>query len=148
MLTFPVILVTERVAELESTNKSLEEQLEEQSSDADIAISQWQESYTALEVRKLELETQLETLMKEKEELLNVKGSSNALGQSAAFEELRSEKERLEALGAAQQDLNQDADVVHEWEGELLEGCTWLTLSVDLDADNCYCFCHRTSRRA
>jgi chromosome segregation ATPase len=103
----------------------LEKRLEKQSSDADHAISQWQESYTALEVRKLELETQLETLTKEKEEGLDAERSSSAV----AFEELRSENERLEqelrerdeALTAAREDLNQDVDVVHEWEGELLE---------------------------
>jgi hypothetical protein len=41
------------------------------------------------------------------------------------LEELRSEKERLEnelrdeneALSAAKQNLDQDVDVVHEWEG-------------------------------
>jgi chromosome segregation ATPase len=113
----------EQVAELETTIKSLEGQLEEQSSDADNAISQWQESYTALEVRSSELEKQLETLTNEKEELLNAERSSSAL----ADEELRSEKGRLEQelrerdkeLAAAREDLNHDADVVHEWEGEL-----------------------------
>jgi chaperonin cofactor prefoldin len=99
--------------------------LEEQSSAADDAISQWQESYTALEVRSSELETQLETLTKEREELVNAGSSGNAL----KVEELRSEKDRLEqelqerdeALVAAREDLNQDAEVVHEWEGKLLE---------------------------
>jgi archaellum component FlaC len=103
----------------------LKGQLEEESSAADDAISQWQESYTALEVRRSELETQLETLKKEKEELLNTQNSSNAL----VIEELRLEKDRLEqelrerdeALAAAKKDLNQDAEVVHEWEGKLLE---------------------------
>jgi chromosome segregation ATPase len=88
----------------------LEGQLEEQSGDADNAISQWQESYTVLEVRSSELERQLETLMKEKEEMLNAERSGSAL----AVEELRSEKDRLEqelkerdeALAAA---LKQDA---------------------------------------
>jgi chromosome segregation ATPase len=96
--------------------------MEEQSSDADNAITQWQESYTALEVRKSELETQLETLTK-KEEGLNAERSSREL----VVEELRAEKLRLEqelrerdeALAAAREDLNEDADVVHEWEGEL-----------------------------
>jgi chromosome segregation ATPase len=109
----------------------LESQLEEQSSEADNAISQWQESYTTLEVRKSELETQLETLKQEKEELLNTQSSSNAL----EVEELRSEKDRLEqelqgrdeALAAAREDLNQDAEVVHEWEGKLLECWSFLT---------------------
>jgi hypothetical protein len=71
------------------------------------------------------LETQLETLTKEKEELSNAERPSSAV----AFEELRSEnvrleqelRERDEALTAARKDLNQDVDVVHEWEGELLE---------------------------
>jgi chromosome segregation ATPase len=121
----------------------LEKQLEEQFSDADDAISQWQESYNMLEVRSSELETQLETLTKEKEELLNVERSSSAL----AVLELRSENERLEqelrekdeALAAAGEDLNQNTDVVHKWEGEFLkvEGCAWLTLLLDLDADLC-----------
>jgi chromosome segregation ATPase len=96
--------------------------MEEQSSDADNAITQWQESYTALEVRRSELETQLETLTK-KEEGLNAERSSREL----VVEELRAEKLRLEqelrerdeALAAAREDLNEDADVVHEWEGEL-----------------------------
>jgi chromosome segregation ATPase len=102
--------------------KSLEGQLEEQSSEADNAITQWQESYTALEVRSSELESQLETLTKEKEELLSSERASTAL----EFEELLSEKERLEKelrdtdepLGAAKENLDQDVDVVHEWEGE------------------------------
>ena len=99
-------------------------QLEEESSAADDAISQWQESYTALEVRRSEFETQLETLKKEKEELLNAESSSKALD----VEELRSERDKLEqmlqerdeALAAARENLNQDAEVVHEWEGTLL----------------------------
>jgi chromosome segregation ATPase len=102
--------------------KSLEGQLEEQSSEADNAITQWQESYTALEVRSSELESQLETLTKEKEEMLNADRPSSSLG----FEELRSDKERFEKelrdtdepLGAAKENLDQDVDVVHEWEGE------------------------------
>jgi DNA repair exonuclease SbcCD ATPase subunit len=109
----------------------LEDQLRERSSDADNAISQWQESYTALEERSSELERQLETLTKEKEELLTSGRSSNVLGQSAGFEELQAEKERLEqelrerdeALDTSRQDLNQDADAVSEWEGELLGVC-------------------------
>jgi chromosome segregation ATPase len=103
----------------------LEGRLEEQSSEADNAILQWQESYTALEVRSSELETQLETLKKEKDEMLNTERPSSAL----VIEELRSEKDRLEqelkerdeALAAAREDLNQDAELVHEWEGMLLE---------------------------
>jgi chromosome segregation ATPase len=112
---------------LESTIESLETQLEQQSSEADNAISEWQESYTALEVRSSELEVQLETLTKEKEELLNEERLISEPGQSPQFEELRSEKERLEqqlrqrdeALVAARQDL-QDAEVVPEWEGKSL----------------------------
>jgi chromosome segregation ATPase len=124
ILTFTVFLVTDQVAELETTIEGLESQLEEQSSEADNAISQWQESYTTLEVRRSELEAQLETLTREKEELLNAQSSSNAL----AFEYLRSEKDRLEqelqerdeSLAAAREGSNQDAEVVHEWEGKLL----------------------------
>jgi chromosome segregation ATPase len=117
--------VTDQVAELESTIESLESQLKEQSSEAENAILQWQKSYTTLEVRSSELETQLETLTKEKEELFNTQSSSNGL----EFEELRLEKDRLEqelkdrdeALAAAKEDLNQDAEVVHEWEGMFVE---------------------------
>jgi chromosome segregation ATPase len=129
ILTLTVFLVTEQVAELESTIKSLEGRLEEQSSEADNAISQWQESYTTLELCKSELETQLENITKEKDELLNTEVPSSTL----VIEELRSEKDRLEqelrekdeALAAAKEDLNQDAEVVHEWEGKLLESW-WL----------------------
>jgi chromosome segregation ATPase len=121
----PSFLVTDQVAELESTIESLKGQLEEESRAADDAISQWQESYTTLEVRRSELETQLEALSKEKGELLNAQSSSSTM----VIEELRSEKDRLErelrekdeALAAAKEDLNQDAEVVHEWEGKLLE---------------------------
>jgi chromosome segregation ATPase len=103
----------------------LKGQLVEESSAAEDAISQWQESYTALEVRSSELETQLETLTKEKKELLNAETSSNAIDVG----ELRSEKDRLEqelqetneALAAAREGQNQDTGVVHEWEGKLLE---------------------------
>jgi ElaB/YqjD/DUF883 family membrane-anchored ribosome-binding protein len=112
----------------------LKGQLEEESSAADDAISQWQESYTALEVRSSKLETQLETLTKEKEELLNAETSSSAI----VVEELRSEKDRFEqelqesneALAAAREGPIQNADVVHEWEGKLLEDCTFFCLSV------------------
>ena len=120
MLTAAMIPVTGRDAELESTIKSLEARLEEQSSAADDAISQWHG-------RSSELERQLEILRKEKEELLNAE-STNAL----QVDDLRSEKDRLEqelqekdeALTALREDLNQDAEVVHEWEGKLLERCT------------------------
>jgi hypothetical protein len=128
----------------------LEEQLEEQSSDADNAIAQWQESYTALEVRSSEFEAQIETLTKENEER-----SNNTL----VVEELRSEKSRLEqelretdeALASARENLNEDADAVHEWEGKLVEDCTWFYWSEDLnvvvDADGSRYSCHRESRR-
>jgi chromosome segregation ATPase len=119
--------------------KSLEGQLEEQSSEADNAITQWQESYTALEVRSSELESQLEMVsggrsssalefeeLRSEKERLNkeLRNANEAL--SLEFEELRSEKERLneelrdanEALSAAKENLDQDVDVVHEWEGE------------------------------
>jgi chromosome segregation ATPase len=66
----------------------LESQLEQQSSEADNAISEWQECYTALEVRSSELETQLEALTKEKEELLSAERLISEPGQSPAFEEL------------------------------------------------------------
>ena len=125
ILNLALFFYADQVAELETTIESLESKLEEQSSEADNAISQWQESYTTLEVRRSELEKQLETLMKEKEEVLNAERSSSRL----TFEELRFEKDRLEqelrgrdeALAAAREDLNQDAEVVHEWEGKLLE---------------------------
>jgi chromosome segregation ATPase len=124
ILTLTIFLVTDQVAELESTIQRLEGRLEEQSSEADDAISQWQESYTTLELCKSELETQLEAVTKEKDELLNTEYPSSAL----VIEELRFEKDRLEqelrerdeALAAAKEDLNQDAEVVHEWEGKLV----------------------------
>jgi chromosome segregation ATPase len=47
-----------RVEVLEATVNSLEAQLEEQCSDADNAISQWQESVSALEAQNFELENQ------------------------------------------------------------------------------------------
>jgi hypothetical protein len=73
------------------------------------------------------LERQLEIFSKEKEEVLNAERTASAL----VVEELRSEKDRLEqelqekddSLTAAREDLNQDAEVVHEWEGKLLECC-------------------------
>jgi DNA repair exonuclease SbcCD ATPase subunit len=120
MLTFAVFPFVDQVAELESTIKSLEGQLEEHLSEAENAISQWH-------VRSSELERQLETLTNEKEELLNAERSASAL----VVEELHSEKYRLEqelqekdkALTAAREDLTQDAEVVHGWEGKLLEDC-------------------------
>jgi chromosome segregation ATPase len=125
VLTLAFFSDADQVAELETTIEGLESQLEEQSSEADNAISQWQESYNTLELCKAELEAQLETLTREKEGLLNAQSPSNAL----QVEELRSEKDRLEqelkerddALAAAKEDLNQDAEVVHEWEGKLPE---------------------------
>jgi chromosome segregation ATPase len=148
----PFFLVTDQVAELESTIERLKGQSEEESSAADDAISQWQESYTELEVRNSELESQLETLTKEKDELLNTERPSIVLG----VEELRSEKDRLEqelrerdeALAAAREDLNQDAEVVHEWEGKLLECWMFFVYSlVDTIILTLALFsCHRSSR--
>jgi uncharacterized protein involved in exopolysaccharide biosynthesis len=120
-------LVTDQVAELESTIERLKSQLEEQSGEADNALSQWHE-------RSSELEKQLETLTKEKEELLYTERSSSTM----AIEELRSEKDGLEqelrerddALAAAREDLSQDAEVVHEWEGKLLRCCSFSLLFV------------------
>jgi uncharacterized protein involved in exopolysaccharide biosynthesis len=117
MLTSAVLSVTDQVAEFGSTIKRLESQLEEQSREANNAMSEWHG-------RSSEFEKQLETLTKEKDELLNADRSSSSL----AFEELRSEKDRLErelrekdeALAAAREDLHQDAEVVHEWEGKSL----------------------------
>jgi chromosome segregation ATPase len=130
ILILAVFPDADQVAELETTIESLESQLEEQSSAADNVISEWQESYSALEVRSSELETQLETLRQEKQELSNAERSISVPGQSAAFEELRSQKERLEnelrqldeALSAARQDL-QDAEDAQEWEGKSLGLC-------------------------
>ncbi len=39
-------------------------------------------------------------------------------------------QESNEALAAAREDLDQDAEVVHEWEGKLLERCAWISKSV------------------
>jgi peptidoglycan hydrolase CwlO-like protein len=149
MLTVAVFPVVDQVAELESTIKSLEVQLEEQSSAADDAISQWHG-------RSSELERQLEILAKEKKEILNAESSSNAL----EVKELHFEKDRLEqelqerdeALTAAREDLTQDAEVVHEWEGKSFERCTLFSKSADteivFDADVCRLSFRRSSRRA
>jgi chromosome segregation ATPase len=52
--------ITERVAELEATVKSLETQLQEQEEEANNVISQWQESCTASDDKCSELEQKLE----------------------------------------------------------------------------------------
>jgi chromosome segregation ATPase len=143
----PFCLVTDQVAELESTIKRLESQLEEQSSEADNAISEWHG-------RSSELEKQLETLTKEKEELLNAERS----GSTLAFEELRSEKDRLErelrekveVLAAANEDLNHGAEVVHEWEGKSLKdvyGVQGAKIRRESLILTVAVSCHRSSRR-
>jgi hypothetical protein len=68
ILTFAFFLfMTGRVEVLEATVNTLEAQLEEQCSDTDNAISQWQESYSALEDRNAELEKQVETTLENDE---------------------------------------------------------------------------------
>ena len=116
--------IPEGPAELESTVKTLKGQLEDQSRGADFTILQLQESYSALEARYLELEGQLFAIAKEKEELLSA-NQPGAAERTDELETLRSEKARLESelqergdeLANVKDDLNQDADVVHEWEG-------------------------------
>jgi hypothetical protein len=117
LANIPIALLTsERVAKLDSVVKSLEKQLEEQSRDADHAISQW---YTALEVRRSEMKSKIETLVKEKEQLLD-EGPTGSEMQTAGLEQLHVEKERLEqALSAASENLNQEEGAIHGLEGEL-----------------------------
>jgi chromosome segregation ATPase len=64
-----LLLATERVAELETQVTSLEGQLQEQENDANVVISQWQESYSASDEKCSELGKELETITEEKESL-------------------------------------------------------------------------------
>jgi DNA repair exonuclease SbcCD ATPase subunit len=103
----PFCSFTGRVEALEATVNSLEEQLEEQSSDADDAIAQWQESYSALEAHNSELESQSIERVKEIESTIkNLEGQleeqsndfDNAILQweesYAALEDLNSKLEK------------------------------------------------------
>jgi chromosome segregation ATPase len=114
--------ITGRVEILEATVASLEGQLEEHSSDADNAITQWQESYNSLEVRSSELASQfaqqaeeLESMVKSLEDQLEEQSSDadDAISQwqesYAALEvrcsELESQLETREAAAAEAPEL-------------------------------------------
>jgi hypothetical protein len=67
-----------------------------------------------------------------REEVMNAERSSNALeieeflcsGEGIGA---RAKKETSAPLSLRGSNLNQDAEVVHEWEGKLLEDCTFFS---------------------
>jgi chromosome segregation ATPase len=78
----PFVSVIGRVEVLEATVNSLEAQLEEQCSDTDTAISQWQESVSALEAQHFALEHQSTTRVAEIE--LTVKNLEGQLEEQSS----------------------------------------------------------------
>ena len=67
-------LLTDRVAELESTIQSLEAQLEQQEQEATNAISQWQESFSEADDKCAQLDKELVAAKMEIEQLRATQG--------------------------------------------------------------------------
>ena len=98
--------------ELEAAVKSFESQLEEQGLEANGVISQWQDSYTALEEKCSDLESKIHALEEEKETMaIEIKD----VGDEGIIEKLRLVEEELKA---AQETLAHDEDIVDQWEGK------------------------------
>ena len=123
----------DRVAELESKVKDLENQLEEQEREANNVIDQWQENCAVSDSKCSELEDELDAARKENEILrqssgdhgvntLNARsleGEPEGSAQLAQrIEELETQlQEKEQVLLQLQDTLANDEDVVHQWEG-------------------------------
>ena len=137
LLTCYFVADKERVAELESTVKALESQLEEQEQEANVVIEKWQESCAAAEERCSNLEQELDAL-KAKDHPEGMEGTQNTdtpLNEGAEvtsqtaldffgqpdrrdIAELEARlREKEAALQEAQESLARDEDVVSQWEG-------------------------------
>jgi chromosome segregation ATPase len=111
ILTFAFLVsVIGRVEVLEATVNSLEAQLDEQCSDTDNAISQWQESYGALEDRNAELEKQVETNMKNDE---LVRGAET-------HAETATEPQKISDLADLQEEISKYVSRIKELESKLV----------------------------
>jgi len=115
----------DRVAELEATVTSLQQQLQEQEDEANGVISQWQESYNEAGKRCEEIEKELEELRKTKESPVpdareNIDRESRLSREQE--EEFIAKIESLEMeLSEAQKALASDEDVVNQWEERVME---------------------------
>lgn len=105
----------ERVAALEAEVKELDVQLTEQEESANAAITQWQESFTALEEQNTELVQALETAGGSKE-------GNPISGHESSQESIAALNADLEttkaALAEAEAKLAEDDQVVVKWEGK------------------------------
>jgi len=142
------LYTTDRVAELESVVTSLEGQLEEQSRDADNAIAQWQESYSALEARDSESLKDLEdnvsrlqdTLHKERTqgenlvsnlEMAEAKFKKTQHGLESLMADLRLEQGKIEGLEGAL--LERDEELAEEREEATAAITEWESCCKDLE---------------
>jgi chromosome segregation ATPase len=114
----------ERVAELEATVQSLEQQMQDQEEEANNVISQWQESCTASDDTCSELKRELEEVRKDKESLDKAleSGGSVQVESPATNEEelLKKLNDTQEELKIAKETLSRDEVVVHQWEGTFI----------------------------
>lgn len=137
----------ERIVELESTTKDLENQIQEQDEESMKVITQWQEASSLAEGKCTKLERELEVVTAEKETLSKAvdaieQDNEELEGTKRLFEEKIASMENLskssygdspgsqdsedlakqcreneEALREAQETLARDVDVVNQWEG-------------------------------
>jgi hypothetical protein len=136
-----LLMLIDRVSDLESTAETLELRLEQQEQESNSAIQQWQANCIASEERCTLLEQELETIKMEKDALQStanskekVSGTSLLVGESQTASDFFSggvqqpqQAAELEAklrqteqgLLEAQATLARDEDVLHRWEGML-----------------------------
>lgn len=113
ILTLSMLTSSERVTELECLVKDLEEQLAGQEESANSAISQWQESYVAIENRNRELMVSLEAAGRNAASITQETNVNALASLHAELEETKT------ALAAAQAKLEDDDSVVVKWEGKI-----------------------------
>lgn len=128
---FPIL--AERVAELEATVQSLEQQMQDQEEEANNVISQWQESCTASDDMCSELKKELEEVRKDKESLDKAleSGGSVQVVESPPTNEgelLKKLSDTQEELKIAKETLSRDEVVVHQWEGTFIQSSLWRTI--------------------
>lgn len=114
-----------RVSELEATIESLEGQLHEQEEEASKAIAMWQESYTAVERQKAELESRVGE--RESQLALSADSPNNGL----TLEEVETSDLRFQArIDALQAELSAKEEKIMELVSE------WEVRLATLDAEN------------
>ena len=130
-------LQSDEALKLETQITSLNAQLKEQEEDAKKAIAQWQESYSETNNMYQELEKTVGMLREEKEDLKKalqdakdeqgndqeskVTPSLDDTGAPEARDESELIMQLQKQLEAANDTIAQDEDVVHQWEGMILQ---------------------------